>query len=142
MTPSVTQYKGRRADTYRTMGYSWSLTAESVEGTTLPLQCVDHIHGSDSLPLGVFSVGDSIPDDILQEDFQNSSGLLIDESGYALDSSSSGQPTNGWFGDALDVVPQHLAVTFGTTLSKAFSSFAASRHVVLSTSQIRLILLV
>merc|ERR1719300_1377506 len=135
MTPSVTQYKGRRADTYRTMGYSWSLTAESVEGTSLPLQCVDHIHGSDSLPLGMLSVGDSIPDDILKENFENSSGLLIDESRNPLDSSSAGQPTNGWLSDALDVVTQDLAVTFGTTLSKAFSSFAASRHVGLSTSQ-------
>ena len=44
-----------------------SLTAESVEGTSLSLQCVDHIHGSDSLPLGMLSVGDGVADDILQE---------------------------------------------------------------------------
>ena len=43
------------------------LTAKAVKGAALPLQSIDHIHGSDSLPLGVLSVGDSIPDHILQE---------------------------------------------------------------------------
>ncbi len=43
------------------------LTSESVEGAALPLEGVDDVHGSHGLPLGVLSVGDSIPDDILKE---------------------------------------------------------------------------
>jgi len=42
-----------------------SLTAESVQSTSLPLQSVDHIHGGDGLPLGMLGVGDGIPDDVL-----------------------------------------------------------------------------
>ena len=55
------------------------LTSESVQSASLPLQSIDNIHSSDSLPLGVLSVGDSIPDDILQEDLQDPSSLLIDK---------------------------------------------------------------
>ena len=43
------------------------LTAESVEGAALTFQSVDNVHGSDGLPLGVFGVGDGIPDDVLKE---------------------------------------------------------------------------
>ena len=50
---------------------SVSLTSESVQSTSLPLEGIDNIHSGDSLPLGVFSVGDSITDNILQEDLQN-----------------------------------------------------------------------
>ena len=31
-------------------------------------------------------------------------------------------------GDTLDVITQHLAMTFGASLSEALSSFAATRH--------------
>ena len=48
--------------------FAGCLTSESVQSTSLPLQGVDHVHGSDSLPLGVLGVGDSVPDHILQED--------------------------------------------------------------------------
>ena len=44
-----------------------SLTSESVESTTLSLQSIDNIHGSDSLPLDVLRVGDSVADNILQK---------------------------------------------------------------------------
>ncbi len=54
-----------------------SLTTEFVEGSALPLQSIDDIHSSDSLPLGVLSVGDSITDDILKENLEDTSGLLI-----------------------------------------------------------------
>ena len=49
------------------LGSDENLSAESVEGTSLTFQGVDDVHGGDSLSLGVLSVGDSIPDDILQE---------------------------------------------------------------------------
>ena len=44
---------------------TYSLTAESVEGTALTLQGIDDIHGGDGLPLGVFGVSDGITDDVL-----------------------------------------------------------------------------
>ena len=45
-------------------------TAEAVQSPALPLESVDHVHSGDSLPLGVLSVGDGIPDDILQKYLQ------------------------------------------------------------------------
>ena len=42
-----------------------SLTAESVQSTSLPFQGVDNVHGGDGLSLGVLGVGDSITDDVL-----------------------------------------------------------------------------
>ena len=44
------------------------LSAETVEGMSLPLEGVHHVHGSDGLPLGVLGVGDAVADDVLEED--------------------------------------------------------------------------
>jgi len=106
-----------------------SLTSESIQGASLPLEGIDNIHSGDGLPLGVFGVGDGIPDDVLKEDLEDSTGLLIDESRDTLDSSTASQPSDGGLSDALDVVSQHLAVTLGASLSKSLSSFATSSHV-------------
>ena len=95
----------------------------------MPLEGIDDIHGGDSLPLGVFGVGDSIPDDVLKEDLEDSTGLLIDESRDTLDSSTASQTPDGGLGDSLDVVSQHLTVTLGASLSESLSSFATSSHV-------------
>ena len=100
----------------------------------MSLQGIDHIHGSDSLPLGVFSVGDSISDDILKENLKNSTSLLIDQARDTLDSSTTSQSSDGRLGDSLDVVSQHLPVTLSASLSKSLSSFASSSHVALSMS--------
>ncbi|XP_044316287.1 uncharacterized protein LOC123037674 [Drosophila rhopaloa] len=45
-------------------------------GAALPLQGVHDIHGCDSLPLGVFGVGDGITDNVLQEHLQNTTCFL------------------------------------------------------------------
>ena len=105
------------------------LSAKAVQGPALPLQSIDDVHGSDSLPLGMLGVGDGIPDDVLEEDLENSTGLLVDESGDTLDSTTTRQPSDGGLGDALDVVSQHLTVTLGASLSQSLSSFATSSHV-------------
>jgi len=44
------------------------LSTETVEGSALSLQSVDDIEGGNSLPLGVFGVGDRVSDDVLEED--------------------------------------------------------------------------
>jgi len=106
-----------------------SLTSESVEGTSLSLEGVDHVHGCDGLPLGVLGVGDGIADDVLQEHLQDTTGLLVDEARDTLDSSTASQTTDGGLGDSLDVIAQHLPVPLGASFSQTFSSFAATRHV-------------
>ena len=105
------------------------LTAKAVEGAALPLQGLDHIHGSDSLPLGMLSVGDSVPDDVLKEHLEDTSGLLVDQARDTLDTSTSRQTANSGLGDTLDVITQDFAMTLSASLSKSFSSFASSGHV-------------
>ena len=102
------------------------LTSESVQSTSLSLEGIDDIHGGDGLPLGVLGVGDGIPDDILKENLQDSSGLFIDESRNTLDSTSAGKTTDGWLGDTLDVITKYLPVTLGASLSESLSSFTTS----------------
>ena len=103
----------------------------------MPLEGIDNIHGGDGLPLGMFGVGDSIPDDVLKEDLEDSTGLLIDESRDTLDSPTASQTPDCRLGDSLDVIPQHLTVTLGASLSKSLSSFATSSHVaVLSVNDV------
>jgi hypothetical protein len=56
------------------------LTSEAVKGAALPLQGVDYIEGSHSLPACVLGVRHCISDDVLKEHLQDASGLLVDES--------------------------------------------------------------
>jgi len=104
------------------------LASESVEGTPLPLQSVDDVHGGDGLPLGVFAVGDSITDDILEEYLQDTTGLLVDQPGDTLDTTTASQTTDGGLGYTLDVIPQHLSVTFCASFPQSLSSFTTARH--------------
>lgn len=104
------------------------LTAEAVQSPALAFQSIDDVHGSDSLPLGMLGVGDGITDDILQEDLQDSTGLLVDQARDTLDTTSASQTTDGGLGDTLDVVTKDFSVTLGASLSKTFSSFTTTRH--------------
>ncbi|KAH9281435.1 hypothetical protein ECG_06053 [Echinococcus granulosus] len=52
---------------------------QAVEGTTLAFKSIHHVHGSDGLALRVLGVRDGVTDDVLQEDFEHTSGLLVDE---------------------------------------------------------------
>ena len=47
------------------------LSPKAIEGPPLPLESVHHVHGSDCFPLGVLGVGDSVPNDVLQEHLQH-----------------------------------------------------------------------
>ena len=115
-----------------------NLTAESVQGASLALEGVDHIHGSHGLPLGVLGVGDGITDDVLEENLENTTGLLVDEAGDALDTATTSQTADGGLGDTLDVITKNLPVTLGASLSESLSSFAASSHVDLSCVEARM----
>merc|ERR1719228_678393 len=103
--------------------------AEPAQSSALPLESIDNVHGSDSLPLGVLGVGDGVSDDVLQEHLQDTPRLFIDETTDPLDSASSGQSSDSWLGNALNVVPQDFAMPLSTALTQALSSFAASSHV-------------
>ena len=105
------------------------LTAESVQSTSLAFQGIDDIHGCDCLPLGMLGVGDGIPDDILEENFEDTTGLFVDQTRDTLDTTTTGKTTDGWLGDTLDVITQDFPVPLGTPLSESFSSFATTRHV-------------
>ena len=106
-----------------------ALTAKTIQSTTLAFQSVDDVHGGDGLPLGVFGVSDGVTDDVFKEHLEDTSGLLVDQAGDALDTTSAGQTADGGLGDALDVVSQNLAMSFCASLSQSFASLASSGHV-------------
>merc|ERR1719494_1802105 len=106
-----------------------SSASEAIESTSLPLESVDHVHGGDSLPVGVLGVGDCVPDHILQEDLKNTSRLLVDQSRYPLDASPPRQPSDGRLGNSLNVIPQDLPMPLGSTLAKSFPTLATTSHV-------------
>ena len=89
---------------------------------------VDDVHGGDRLPLGVFRVGDGVTDHVLEEHLENTASFLVDETGDALDTATTGKTADGRLRDALDVVTQNFAMAFRASLSESFSSFAASSH--------------
>ena len=86
---------------------------------------MDNIKSSDGLSASMLSVGDGITDDVLKEDLEDTAGLLVDEAGDALDSSTASEAADRGLGDALDVVAQHLAVALGASLAESLSSLSA-----------------
>jgi hypothetical protein len=66
----------------------------------------------------VLGVGDGVPDSTLEESLEDSSGLLVDQSGDSLNTTSSSETSDSGLGDSLDVVTEDLPVTLGTTLSE------------------------
>jgi hypothetical protein len=107
---------------------SFRLASEAVQRTTLTLQRIHDIHGGNSLALGVFSVGDSIANDVLKKDLENTSCLLVYQTGDTFNSSSTCQSTNGRLCNALDVVTKYLTMTLCASLAESLASFTASRH--------------
>ncbi len=106
------------------------LVAETVEGAALALQSIDHIEGSDRLAAGVLCVGHGILNNLLKEDLQNTSGLLVDEAGDALNTTTTRKATDGGLGDTLNVVAQNLTrEALSAALTSTFaSSLTSSRH--------------
>ena len=77
-------------------------SSETIDGSSLSLESIDDVHGSDGLSSGVLSVGDGISDDSLEEALKDLSGVIIDEGRDSLDTSSSGKPADGGLGDAFN----------------------------------------
>ncbi|KAH9282062.1 hypothetical protein ECG_06033 [Echinococcus granulosus] len=102
-----------------TIGYD-AANRQAVEGTTLAFKSIHHVHGSDGLALRVLGVRDGVTDDVLQEDFEHTSGLLVDEPRDAFYATSTCQTPDGGLRDALNIVTQNLPVTLGSSLSSPF----------------------
>mmetsp|Transcript_15951 Transcript_15951/g.24650 ORF Transcript_15951/g.24650 Transcript_15951/m.24650 type:complete len:129 (-) Transcript_15951:62-448(-) len=94
-----------------------NLSAETVKGLSLTLEGVDDIHGGDSLTASMLGVGNRVTDDILKEDLEHTTGLLVDETGDTLDTTTTSETADSGLGDTLDVVAKDLAVTLGASLS-------------------------
>jgi hypothetical protein len=108
---------------------------ETVEGSSLSLEGIDDVHSGDGLSSGVLSVGDGVSDDSGEESSEDISAVLVDEEGDSLDTSSSGESSDGWLGDTFEnwsVVLSGVSLggnlTDSLSLSDSFSSFSDSSH--------------
>ena len=72
--------------------------------------------------------GDGVSDNVLEEDLENTSSFLVNETGDSLDSSSSRESSNGGLGDSLDVVTQDLSVSLRSSFAQTLSTFSSSGH--------------
>ena len=98
----------------------------------MSLESIDDIEGSDSLPLGVFSVCDSITNDTLKEGLEYTTGLLVDHGRDTLDTATTSETTDSGLRDTLDVVTKDLSVTLGAALAEALATFAACNIILAS----------
>ena len=64
------------------------LLAEAVKGAALAFKGVYDVHGSNSLALGMFGVGDGVADDIFEEGLEYAAGLFIDKAADTLHTAS------------------------------------------------------
>ena len=68
--------------------------------------------------------GDRVADDVLEEDLEDATGLLVDEARDTLDSSTASETADRGLGDSLDVVTKNLAVTLGSSLAESLSALS------------------
>ena len=83
----------------------------------MTLEGVDDIHSGDSLTTSMLGVSDRVTDDVLKEDLEHTTGLLVDETGDTLDTTTTGETADSGLGDTLDVVAKDLTMTLGASLS-------------------------
>ena len=96
------------------------------EGSALSLEGVDDIKGGDSLSLGVLGVGNGVLDNVLEEASEDNSGLVVDEGADSLDTTSSGESSDGGLGDSKDGLLDSLGgVSLGTLFTGDLSEFAS-----------------
>ena len=105
------------------------LAAETVQGAALALERVDDIHGGDGLSAGVFGVGDRITDHVLEEHLEDATGLFVDETRDALDTTTACETADRRLRDALNVIAENLAVTLSAALTKALTTLSSAGHV-------------
>ncbi len=104
------------------------LRAESVQRSSLSLQRIHDVQCHHRLAPRVFRVRNRVPNHWLEEHLQHIPRLFIDQTRDTLHTTTTRQTTDGRLRNALDVIPQNLAMAFRTSLSQSFSSFTASWH--------------
>ena len=104
---------------------SWRLSSEAIQAATLTLEGVDDVHCGDGLAASMLGVGHGVTDDVLKKHLEYSSGLLVDEAGDALNTSSACETANGGLGD---VITKDYAVTLAASLAESLFSFSAARY--------------
>ena len=106
------------------------LSAETVEGSALSLKSVDDVESGDGLSLGVFGVDNGVTDNVLEEGSEDSAGLLVDVAGDSLDSTSSCESADSWFGDSEDGVAESLSglESLGSGFASSGLSFSSSSN--------------
>ena len=70
------------------------LSTEAVESASLALERIDDVESRDGLAARMLSVGDGIADDVLEEDLEDATGLLVDETADALNTTTACQTTD------------------------------------------------
>jgi hypothetical protein len=78
------------------------------------LESVDDVHGGDRVASGVIGVVDGIADDVLEEDLEDASGLLVDEAREALDATTARETADFRLRDAFEVVTPDIATALTT----------------------------
>ena len=101
------------------------MTAEAVEGAALALERVGEIYGGGGLAARVLGVGDRVANHVRGEHLVHAACLLVDEAADAIDAATASEAVDRRFGDALDVVAQHLAVALRATLAEALAALSA-----------------
>jgi hypothetical protein len=92
------------------------LSAKPIECAARAFQSIDNIKGGDgfaiwsqsmmihdserkNVPLSMLGVGDGVTDNILEEDFENTTSLFIYETRDTFDTTTAGEASDGRFGD-------------------------------------------
>ena len=90
----------------------------------MSLESVDDVESGDGLSLGVLGVGDGVADNVLKEGLEDGAGLLVDVRADSLDTTSSGESSNGWLGDSHDGVLDGLgSESLGSSFTGDLSEF-------------------
>jgi hypothetical protein len=118
--------------TVRALNLDSSLTTETVQGLALALERVDDIHRGNCLSASVLGVSDTVADDVLQKDLEDTTSLFVDETGNTLHTTTTSKTADSRLRDTLDIITQDLAVTLGTALAESLASFSTSGHVAVS----------
>eukprot|EP00580_Thalassiosira_gravida_P015952 CAMPEP_0201664064 /NCGR_PEP_ID=MMETSP0494-20130426/5658_1 /ASSEMBLY_ACC=CAM_ASM_000839 /TAXON_ID=420259 /ORGANISM="Thalassiosira gravida, Strain GMp14c1" /LENGTH=100 /DNA_ID=CAMNT_0048142775 /DNA_START=390 /DNA_END=688 /DNA_ORIENTATION=+ len=86
------------------------LYAETIKGLALALESMNHVQSSNSPATTILRVGHRVTDQVLEEDPEYTTGFLVDETRYTLDTATTSETAYGGLGDALDVITKDLAV--------------------------------
>ena len=109
----------------------------------MSLEGVDDIHSGNGLSSGVLSVGHGVSDDLLEEGSEDGSGVIIDERGDPLDTSTSTESSDSGSGDTVDRGSSGFSgVSLSTVFANTFHAFTFSDHFFVQSLVARVIFVV